>query len=163
LRQLRRPLPLVADRKPLTLRPFRPGLDEAAWLKVNNRAFQGHDEQGNWSLDTLREREKQPWFDASGLLLHERDGELAGFCWTKVHAGENPALGEIYVVAVDPAFQGRGLGRALTIAGLDHLAARGLDVAMLYVDVENQAALRLYDVLGFELDHIDRAYVGDVG
>ncbi|HUQ64352.1 MAG TPA: mycothiol synthase [Acidimicrobiales bacterium] len=163
LRQLRRPLPLVvAGREPLALRPFRPGLDEPAWLKVNNRAFRGHDEQGDWDLDTLDNREQQPWFDASGLLLHERDGELAGFCWTKVHGDEKPALGEIYVVAVDPAFQGHGLGRALTIAGLDHLASRGLAVAMLYVDAENQAAVRLYEALGFELDHIDRAYIGDV-
>jgi mycothiol synthase len=162
LRQLRRPLPLVTDREPLVVRAFQPSLDEEAWLGVNNRAFQDHTEQGGWTLEILRERQKQPWFDPAGLLLHEKDGRLAGFCWTKVHDDTKPVLGEIYVVAVDPSFQGQGLGRALTVAGLDHLASRGLGIAMLYVDAENQAALGLYKALGFELDHVDRAYVGEV-
>jgi mycothiol synthase len=162
LRQLRRALPVDGDRRSFSVRPFRVGVDEEAWLAVNNRAFLGHEEQGNWDLEMLHNRKQQPWFDPAGLLLHERDGQLAGFCWTKVHAEEDPALGEIYVVAVDPAFQGHGLGRSLTLAGLDHLADRGLTTAMLYVDADNAPALKLYEALGFELDHVDRAYVGDI-
>ncbi len=163
LRQLRRPLPVADGGPQLEVRPFRAGADEEAWLAVNNRAFRDHDEQGGWSLGALLAREEQPWFDPEGLLLHERDGRLAGFCWTKIHRDADPPLGEVYVVAVDPAFQGEGLGRALTVAGLDHLRSRGLQVAMLYVDAENQPALRLYEGLGFALDHVDRAYVGNVG
>jgi mycothiol synthase len=161
LRQLRRPLP-IATRSTLDVRPFVPGRDEEAWLEVNNRAFHWHPEQGGWDLETLRNREAQPWFDPSGFLLHERDGKLAGFCWTKVHPDHRPPLGEIYVVAVDPGFRGLGLGRDLVVAGLDHLAAQGLTMAMLYVDADNAGALRLYEDLGFVTDHVDRAYVGDV-
>ncbi len=161
LLQLRRPLP-VDEHPTIAVRPFVPGRDEAAWLEVNNRAFRWHPEQGGWDLETLRNREAQPWFDAGGFLLHERDGKLAGFCWTKVHAAHEPPLGEVYVVAVDPGFQGLGLGRSLVLAGLDHLAAQGLRVAMLYVDADNAGALRLYERLGFTTDHVDRAYVGDV-
>jgi mycothiol synthase len=161
LRQLRRPLP-IATRSTLDVRPFVPGRDEEAWLEVNNRAFHWHPEQGGWDLETLRNREAQPWFDPSGFLLHERDGKLAGFCWTKVHPDHRPPLGEIYVVAVDPGFRGLGLGRDLVVAGLDHLAAQGLTMAMLYVDAENAGALGLYEELGFVTDHVDRAYVGDV-
>ena len=163
LLQLRRPLPLPDHDDPgLSLRPFRPGHDEQAWLEVNNRAFNWHAEQGNWDLSTIRDREAQPWFDPEGFLLHERDGRLAGFCWTKVHPDTDPPLGEIYVIAVDPAFQGQGLGRALAVAGLDWLAARGLGTGMLYVDGQNVAALRLYEHLGFSVDHVDRAYTADV-
>ncbi|HEX2191751.1 MAG TPA: mycothiol synthase [Acidimicrobiales bacterium] len=162
LRQLRRPLPVEGERSSLPVRPFRPGVDEEAWLEVNNRAFNWHEEQGGWDLEVLRDREAQPWFDPDGFLLHERDGRLAGFCWTKVHLDHAPPLGEIYVLAVDPDFRGLGLGRSLTLAGLDWLAGRGLEVAMLYVDADNTPALRLYEHLGFTVDHVDRAYVGDV-
>jgi mycothiol synthase len=163
LLQMRRSLPIEADAPDLALRPFRPGEDEQRWLEVNNRAFEWHPEQGGWDSATLGERLREPWFDPEGFLLHERDGRLAGFCWMKVHPDHHPPLGELYVVAVDPDFQGLGLGRALVVAGLHWLQSqRGLDATMLYVDAAHQRAVGLYQSLGFSVDHLDRAYVGDV-
>lgn len=155
--QLRRPLP-VEQAAPLDVRPFRPDEDDAAFLTVNNRAFRWHPDQSDWTVDDLHRNEAEPWFDPAGFLLHERDGRLAGFCWTKVHPAtdDDPALGEIYVIAADPDFTGIGLGRALTLAGLDHLASKGLRVGMLHVEGTNEAARGLYEKLGFTLHSAHR-------
>ena len=162
--QLRCPLPLPddgRDRRPVETRAFVPGSpDEAAWLEVNNRAFADHPDQAGATPERLHRLMAEPWFDPEGFRLYERDGRLAAFCWTKVHppASGEPELGEIFVIGVDPDFQGLGLGWALTEAGLAWLAARGLPTGMLYVDATNTTARALYDRLGFVLHHVDRLY-----
>lgn len=162
LHQMRRPLPLADPHTQLNVRTFRIGHDETAWLEVNNRAFAHHPEQGGWNLDTLESRMAQPWFDPTGFVIHEIEGRIAGFCWTKVDPEVDPALGEIYVIAVDPDFNGRGLGSALVVAGLDNMARRGITEAMLFVDAENRPAVEMYERLGFRVTRTDRAFVGDI-
>jgi mycothiol synthase len=148
--QLRRPLDAALPDAPappeVRIRTFAAGRDEEAWLAVNRRAFATHPEQGRWTVDDVLAREREPWFDPAGFFLAERAGSLVGFHWTKVH---EDGLGEVYVVGVDPAARGLGLGRVLTVAGLNHLRARGLPTAMLYVDEENVPAVKLYESLGF--------------
>jgi mycothiol synthase len=161
--QMRVPLPLAETPKwppGMTVRSFVPGRDDAAWLLVNNRAFRNHPDQGGWAEVTLQRRLREPWFDPAGFLLAFDAGGLAGFCWTKVHdSPPDGRLGEIYVIGVDPDRQGTGLGRALTVGGLDHLAREArCPTGMLYVDAANPAALGLYRSLGFEVHRSDRAY-----
>jgi mycothiol synthase len=147
----------------VTLRTFVPGRDEDAWLALNHRAFATHPEQGRWTRDDLARRESEPWFDPAGFFLAERDGRPVAFHWTKVHepggTREGPdAVGEVYVLGVDPAEQGTGLGRLLTLAGLRHLAARGIKTVLLYVDESNQSAVRLYEKLSFTHTSTDVMY-----
>jgi mycothiol synthase len=150
--QMRRPLPLPWS-STLDTRPFRPGVDDREWLELNNAAFHWHPEQSGWEGGDLHERIAAPWFDAEGFLLHPSDGALTGFCWTKVHRELDPPIGEIYVIGVHPDAAGRGLGRELVLAGLDHLATRGLEAAMLYTEADNRPARALYDRLGFTVHH----------
>jgi mycothiol synthase len=154
-RSLREPLDHPVLPAGLTLRTFVPGQDEDEWLGLNGRAFAKHPEQGGWTRHDLALREQEPWFDPAGFFIAERDGRMTGFHWTKVH---DPGLGEVYVVGVDPAEQGTGLGRALTLAGLRHLRDLGLARAMLYVDEDNVPAIRMYEALGFTRARVDAMY-----
>lgn len=168
LHQMRRPLP-TGMAVTIETRSFVPGADDTAWLRVNNRAFARHGEQGGWSIETFCQRQQEPWFDPAGFRIldvtDEHGTQMAGFCWTKVHPAIEPGeqdLGEIYVIAVDPEFHGRGFGAQLTLAGLEHLSQHGIEVAMLYVDADNSAAVTLYERLGFSVHSTNAAFVADI-
>jgi mycothiol synthase len=167
LYEMRVPLPI--DEQPawpdgIAVRTFEPGRDDAAWLEVNNRAFANHAEQGGWIEETLQRRMADPWFDPTLFLLAFDDAGLAGFNWLKVHDahGRDPRLGEIFVIGVDPRMQGSGLGRALALAGLDAVHARGIATGMLYCAADNAPALTLYRSIGFAVHRVDRAYAREV-
>jgi mycothiol synthase len=150
-----------------TTRHFVVGQDEDAWLRVNARAFVDHPEQGRMTRLDLNRRIAEPWFDATGFILIEdirgTAPVLAASHWTKVVPAEDPQVspseGEVYVVGVDPAYQGLGLGRAVTVLGLAHLVERGLAEAVLYVDADNTAAVTTYSRLGFTRVAVDVMYM----
>jgi mycothiol synthase len=135
---------------------FRPDHDDDAWVALNARVFASHPEQGKLTLDDLHARMTEPWFDAADFLVARKDGAIVGYNWLKVETPDEP--GEIYVLGVDPAVAGRGLGRALMIAGLRRLRARGCRTAALYVEADSEGAVHLYRSLGFTDHTIDVQY-----
>jgi mycothiol synthase len=137
-----------ATKEGLEIRSFRAG-DEPEILRVNAAAFAAHPEQGTMSQSDLAERMAEPWFDPAGLFLAFADDRLLGFHWTKVHPSGD---GEVYVVGIDPEAQGRGLGKALTRVGLDHLAGRPVH---LYVEADNAPAIAVYTGHGFTHEAAD--------
>jgi len=142
----------------IIIRSFLPGIDSNDWLTLNNKVFKDHPEQSDWQLSDLNHRLSEEWFDEKGFFVASLNNQMIGSTWTKIHGSlthdhggshDHPAIGEIYITAVDPAFSGSGLGRALTITALNYLKYQGLKDAMLYVDFDNTRALKLYKSLGF--------------
>jgi len=148
-RSLLDPLPPIANG--FEISTFVPSLQKEEWLALNNKIFAKHPDQGNWVMADLENRMNEPWFDLDGFFIALQNRKLVGFCWTKIHhdfVNQDP-IGEIYVVGVDPENKKIGLGKALTVTGLDYLAKKSLKQSMLYVDADNGPALAMYQGLGF--------------
>lgn len=157
------PLPISSNRSsssrstvdPIAVRAFSES-DGDALIDINRAAFGDHPEAGSLDREELNGLMREAWFDPEGVLLHDSDGEVAGFCWTKVHpSGE----GEVYRIGVDPQHRGKGLGRLLTLAGYDHLAeARGCTTGFLWVDEANNAAVAMYEGIGLTIRSRNREF-----
>ena len=149
--------PIATQPTDALIQTFQPGLDRDEWLELNNKIFAHHPDQGNWAMADLENRMKEPWFDPEGFFLaienvEGHDKKIVGFCWTKIHhdfTNKDP-IGELYVLGVDPDAHGKGLGKALALAGLHYLASKGLKESMLYVDADNTQGRALYSSLGFK-------------
>ncbi|MGH3654231.1 mycothiol synthase [Glutamicibacter sp.] len=149
------------DRR-IAVRTFRVGEDEPQWLEANAKSFVQHPEQGSLTLNDLEARMSEDWFDPTGFFLaFDAEENLLAYHWTKIHPATADAVrptGEVYVVGVVPEAQGLGLGRSLTTTGVNYLLELGVDAVILYVDADNEAAVKLYRSLGFTLWDADIMY-----
>ena len=130
---------------------FLPDIDNEPWLALNNRIFAHHPDQGGWVMEDLTNRMSESWFDPKGFFIAKKNGAMIGFCWTKIHHDlkRQGPVGEIYVLGVDKSHSPKGLGKSLAALGLQYFVALGIKDAMLYVDADNHAALKVYKDLGF--------------
>lgn len=163
LLRMERPLDGLGEPGPVPdgfeITAYEPG-DREAVVAVNALAFAHHPEQGRLTLEEFDDLTRQPWFDPKGLLVARRDGKVAGFHWTKRHGN---GLGEVYVLAVDPSHEGRGLGRALLAHGLAHLLYAGDQRVQLYVEGAEQRVVRMYASAGFVTAQIDTGFLATKG
>lgn len=162
-RSLPGPPPVHGPPSDAVVRSYRPGVDDEAAVAVLAAAYEGTGEAG-WDLESFRERTRLPWFRPEDLLVAALPDDpeaprIAGLHWLK---RRDAAQGEVYNLAVHPAAQGRGLGPVLLHAGLSHLRAVGCDDVLLWVDLANGRAVRLYEGQGFEIRWQDLALGRDV-
>lgn len=129
--------------------------DREAIVALNAAAFSHHPEQGRLTVAEFEDLTRQDWFDPAGLFVARRGGEVAGFHWTKQHGD---GLGEVYVIAVAPEHEGRGLGRVLLQRGLDQLSGSGDERVQLYVEADQERVVRMYDRAGFTVGQVDTSY-----
>jgi ribosomal protein S18 acetylase RimI-like enzyme len=92
------------------------------------------------------------------LLVIAPDGSMAAYCMCSISQEENLCTGckegHTDPVATHPGFQGRGLAKALLLAGLQKLKERGVDTAVLGTSSENIAMQRAASVVGFRIQSI---------
>lgn len=138
--------PVVLPPGAFRLRTWRDG-DLRAWLRLRNTIFDG-------SLDEVGFRRSYgPHnFDPAGWFFVGVDDEPVGIA--SVLLTGDPAAptrgGHFISVGVLPEFRGRGLGRALTVAGLNYCVERHLSPVTLNTEPFREAAVALYLKLGFK-------------
>ncbi len=134
----------------MTLRLAGPA-DAPAVTDVQNTAF-----TGSWGYAPNTPEEiayrifELPDLRPDPVVLLEEDGALVGYCWCHREAEDAPGI--VGMVGVLPGRQGKGLGRAVTGAGMDALLELGSPSLEITVDSENPPAIRVYESLGFVLD-----------
>jgi mycothiol synthase len=157
-RSLFAPLPPAQIPTGVTIRTFNLATDIDGVLAVNARAFADLPDQGSWTKADILTRLEESWFNPEGFFIavDSQTDAIIGFHWTKVHGSgghgsdhSHEAIGEVYVLAVDPENRVPGLGRALSALGLTYLRSLGLRQAMLYVDSSNERAIALYESMKF--------------
>lgn len=137
------------------VRSLEPGVDDAAFTALVNRAFLDHPSTFHLSEDQVRRVHGAPGFDPATILLVEdaANGEMVGFCRVVRYTSDaGRPEGEVRALGVDRPWRGRGLGRAVTAWGVAELRRRGAESVVLAVEGANERALRLYTGLGFQLD-----------
>ncbi len=126
------------------LRPMMPG-EEATLTRIQNLSF-----GRSWGFhpnteEDIHYRLGLDCCSPEGVFFALVEERVVGYCWTRDLRGK----GEIWMIGVDPAHWGRGMGRALLLRGIHHLRRRGFHRVDLTVDEENTGAIALYRSEGF--------------
>jgi mycothiol synthase len=142
------------------------GIDQSAWqcrnlqrgeedklMQIQNRSF-----VGTWGYNTNTVEEIIYYTNLTDrspedVILACDGDKIIGYCWTEItcETATGERKGRIFMLGVDPHYRGRGVGKGVLLTGLSYLKSKGLQVAELTVDSENQAACALYRSVGFQV------------
>lgn len=81
-------------------------------------------------------------------------GETGSAVQASVMVGHDGHRGMLYYVAVDPALQGKGHGKAAVRAAEEWLGRRGVWKVNLLVRSENEKVRGFYEALGYEVNPV---------
>lgn len=128
--------------------------EEAELTRIQNLTFAEHWGYHPNTVEEITYKTRRSDFSPEDVILAGEGGWAIGFCWVRA-AGWGGATddreGQIFMLGVDPAYRGRGIGKRLLLASLAYLKGKGLKAAGLFVDSENELALALYRSIGFEI------------
>jgi len=112
----------------------------------------------DWRVSQKRAVEAVCTAEGKNVWVAIDSGSIVGFVTLRLHP--ESGLGEIYMIAVDPDHQHRGIGTALTEFALDRMRAAGMTVAMVETggDPGHAPARSTYEKVGFSLLSIARYF-----
>lgn len=91
------------------------------------------------------------------LLVEDDDGQVAGVSVVGPARRQEPSgVGELWMINLEPAAWGRGLGTKLLAAATDELRSAGYVEAVLWVLSGNDRARRFYEREGWRSDGSER-------
>ena len=129
--------------------------EEDKLAQIQNRSFAGTWGYNPNTMEEITYRTNLSRFSLEDVVLTYDGDKVTGYCWTEVTGEGEVAIGErkgrIFMLGVDPDYRGMDIGRRLLLAGLARLRSKGVRVAVLSVDSENEAACALYRSVGFEV------------
>lgn len=129
------------------IRPLQENEVEA-YVELHRAVFESKNMTAEWRMRTLRRPEHLPELD---LVAAAPDGRLAAFCIGWLDRGSPKPSGQIEPLGVHPDWRGLGLGRAMLAEALRRLYLCGADRVCVETDNYRNAALELYEALGFRL------------
>ncbi len=134
-----------------TLRPLRGQPEVGAYVDLHRRVFNSDSMTEAWRAAVLR----QPAYDADlDLVIADSDDELAAFCigWLGPTGWDDQPSGQIEPLGVADRYRGRGLGRAIAEECVRRLYAKGAHDVYVETDLDRNAALALYEAVGFRVE-----------
>jgi mycothiol synthase len=135
----------------LTVRRFVEGEDEAAWLRVQNKAYQEYEDARPDTMEDMELSKKTPNFDSAGMFIAELDGNPVGVANAFVDKYRSEKVGSLRVLGVVPECRRRGIGRHLLETAIESLRERGIEAIQGWTRDCGVACKSLLEGMGFAL------------